>query len=75
MLYETIADQDHNYLLMRPLPLTAPSLLAPKVLTMTIQSLSPECNRRSRGGWSMRIEAAAGESDDDGVFSDPMLRR
>ena len=39
MLYENIADHDHNNFLIRALPPTAPSLLAPKVLMMTTQSL------------------------------------
>ena len=39
MLYENIADQDHNTFLMRVLPPTGLSLLAPKVLMMTTQSL------------------------------------
>ena len=34
---------------------------------------TPEPVRRSRGNGSTRIEAAAGESDDDGVFSDPTV--
>ena len=39
MLYENIADDDHNNFLMQALTPTAPSLLVPKVLMMTTQRL------------------------------------
>ena len=65
-----IADHDHNYFF------DASAALGSSV-TSSFESSdddnpepAPEHDRRSRGGGCMRIEAAAGESDDDGVFSD-----
>ena len=54
------------------------TVLAPKVLTMTSRTQILFLNASGRytiggGSMTMRIEDAAGESDDDGVFSDPAV--
>ena len=73
MLYKNIAGQDHNFYFFIFFDASAAS---DSSVTSSSKSSdnpepAPERIRRSRGGGSMRIEATAGESDDDGVFSNP----
>ena len=70
MLYENIADHDHNLFYV--------SIAPDSSVTSSSESSdddnpepAPERVRLNRGGRSTRIEVAAEESDDDRVLSDP----